>query len=55
MVYVMGCEGSRLLKTLPGVVAEACFARDAALHQATPWADYIAAHPILLQRVPKGA
>lgn len=34
---------------------EACLARDAALHQATPWADYMAAYPTLLQRVPKGA
>lgn len=41
--------------TDPAMVAEACFARDAALHQATPWADYMAGHPTLLQRVPKGA
>ncbi len=39
--------------TDPAMVAEACFVRDAALHQATPWADYMAAHPTLLQQVPK--
>ncbi|MBV9013841.1 MAG: hypothetical protein JO272_17690 [Pseudonocardiales bacterium] len=40
--------------TDPAMVVEACFARDAAWHQATPWVDYLTAHPSLLQRVPKG-
>jgi hypothetical protein len=35
-------------------VARACFVRDAALHQSTPWADYMATKPALLQRLPRG-
>lgn len=35
-------------------VVAACFARDAALHQAMPWAQYMTRHPDLVQRLPKG-
>lgn len=40
--------------TDPVSVAAACFARDAALHQAMPWAEYMTRHPNLVQRLPKG-
>ncbi len=39
--------------TDPGSVADACFVRDAAWHQSTPWVDYMARHPQLARRVPK--
>ncbi|MGQ0718251.1 MAG: DUF6879 family protein [Pseudonocardiales bacterium] len=35
-------------------VAAACAAREAALHQAVPWAEYLARYPELAQRLPKG-
>lgn len=35
-------------------VVTACFTRDAALHQATPWVEYMTGHPDLLRRLPKG-
>lgn len=35
-------------------IVYACFVRDAALHQAMPWADYMATKPELRQRLPKG-
>jgi hypothetical protein len=38
----------------PESVAAACFARDAALHQAMPWARYMTRHPGLVQRLPRG-
>ncbi|MDQ3761329.1 MAG: hypothetical protein M3460_06390 [Actinomycetota bacterium] len=40
--------------TDPAAVAAACFARDAALHHAMPWAEYMTRHPDLLRRLPKG-
>jgi hypothetical protein len=39
----------------PGSVVAACLARDAALHHATPWAQYMTRHPDLVRRLPKGA
>lgn len=36
----------------PTRVAHACFVRDAALHQAMTWSDYITTKPELLRRVP---
>ncbi len=36
-------------------VVEACFVRDAALHQSIPWRDYMSRHPELVRRVPKVA
>lgn len=38
----------------PTAIARACFVRDAALHQSTPWADYMATNPALLLRLPRG-
>lgn len=38
----------------PAAVVHACFVRDAALHQSTPWADYMATQPALLKRLPRG-
>lgn len=35
-------------------IADACFARDAALHQAVRWDEYMARHPELSRRLPKG-
>ena len=35
-------------------VVAACFARDAALHQAMPWAGYMTRHPDLVQRLRRG-
>ncbi len=35
-------------------VVAACFTRDAALHQAMPWAEYMTRHPDLVRRLPKG-
>lgn len=35
-------------------VAAACVARDAALHQAMPWTQYMIRHPGLIQRLPRG-
>jgi hypothetical protein len=35
-------------------VARACFARDAALYQSTPWVDYMATKPALIKRLPRG-
>ena len=40
--------------TNPASVAAACFARDAALHQAMPWAQYMTRHSGLVQRLPRG-
>ncbi|MGH3620457.1 MAG: DUF6879 family protein [Sciscionella sp.] len=40
--------------TDPAAVAEACFIRDAALHHALPWRDYITRHPDLVSRLPTG-
>jgi len=40
--------------TDPTSVVAACFARDAALHQAMPWAQYMTRHPGLVQRLPRG-
>jgi hypothetical protein len=40
--------------TDPAAVARAGFVRDAALHQSTSWADYVATKSALLQRLPKG-
>jgi hypothetical protein len=40
--------------TDPAAVARAGFVRDAALHQSTSWADYMATKSALLQRLPKG-
>lgn len=45
--------GAEPVTDYPTVVA-ACFARDAALHHAMPWAEYIARHPNLVRRLPKG-
>lgn len=39
--------------TDPAAVVAACAARDAALHHAIPWAEYMTRHPDLLRRVPK--
>lgn len=36
-------------------VARACFARDAALHHAMPWREYLSRHPDLVRRLPEGA
>jgi hypothetical protein len=36
----------------PATAAEAGFIRDAALHQAVPWCDYLARHPTLARRLP---
>lgn len=41
--------------TEPVVIADACLVRDAALHQSTPWDDYIRERPQLAARLPKGA
>ncbi len=41
--------------TDPDVVVDACFIRDAALHQSIPWADYISCHSELIKRLPKAA
>lgn len=38
--------------TDPGQIVAACRSRDAALHHAQPWQDYLAAHPDLGRRVP---
>lgn len=40
--------------TDPASVIAACAARDAALHHATPWAQYMTRHPDLITRLPKG-
>lgn len=37
----------------PAMVAEACFVRDAAVHQSMPWSDYLTRHPELVRRLPK--
>ena len=39
--------------TDPTAITHACFVREAALHQATPWADYMATKPDLRKRLPK--
>lgn len=36
----------------PARIVEACRWRDAALHHAQPWADYLRAHPALAARLP---
>ncbi|MGH4021159.1 MAG: DUF6879 family protein [Pseudonocardiaceae bacterium] len=41
--------------TDPARIVAACLARDAALHHATPWADYITARPQLARLVPAEA
>lgn len=41
--------------TDPDRIAGACFVRDAALHQAVPWHEYLGRHPELVQRLPGGA
>ncbi|MGH8573931.1 MAG: DUF6879 family protein, partial [Gammaproteobacteria bacterium] len=45
--------GAKLV-TDPATVVAACFTRDAALHQAMPWAEYMTRHPELVRRLPKG-
>lgn len=45
--------GAELI-TDPAEVIAVCLARDAALHQAMPWAEYIAGHPELVRRLPQG-
>ncbi len=45
--------GAQPVNDAAAVVA-ACFARDAALHQAMPWAEYMTRHPDLVRRLPKG-
>jgi hypothetical protein len=42
------------LVTDRGSVVAACFARDAALHQAMPWAAYMTRHPELVARLSRG-
>jgi hypothetical protein len=42
------------LDTDHATVVMACFTRDAALHQAMPWAEYMTRHPDLVRRLPKG-
>lgn len=39
--------------TDPTDVIAACVARDAALHHAMPWSEYMSRHPNLLRRLPK--
>jgi hypothetical protein len=36
-------------------VVAACFARDAALHLAMPWREYMSRHPDLVRRLPEGS
>lgn len=38
----------------PANIAAACAARDAALHHAVPWSEYIARYPELVRRLPEG-
>ncbi|MGH3997807.1 MAG: DUF6879 family protein [Pseudonocardiaceae bacterium] len=40
--------------TDPAAVVAASAARDAALHHAVPWAEYMTHHPDLVRRLPKG-
>lgn len=40
------------LVTDPAAIMQACLARDAALYQAVPWAQYIIRHPDLVRRLP---
>lgn len=46
--------GAQLVTDHASVVA-ACLARDAALHQAMPWSEYMIRHPDLVARLPRGA
>lgn len=45
--------GAQLVTDHASVVA-ACVARDAALHQAVPWSEYMTRHPDLVRRLPRG-
>lgn len=46
--------GAERVEDDPGAVSDACFARDAALCQATSWREFMARYPELTQRLPEG-